>query len=104
MAKVKDTLKTLPREIPVLDLHLSAFQHLHGNSPTLELQGGRVVFLFHADDIFYALSARFNRNEPTPVLDLVNAQRQLRAMMMSRKAEAALIGTGGGGGKTASPG
>jgi len=44
--------------------------------------------LFPADDVFYKLSARFNRNEPVPVLDFVNAQRQLRAMMFSKKAEA----------------
>ncbi len=84
--------KTLPAKIPILDLHLSAFQHLHGNTPTLELQGGRVVFFFPTNDVFYALAARFNGNEPTPVLDLVNAQRQLRAMMFSKKAEAASIG------------
>ena len=104
MAKVKDTPKTLPREIPVLDLHLSAFQHLHGNTPALHLEGGRVVFLFPADDVFYALASRFNQNELVPVLDLVNAQRQLRAMMLSKKAEAAPVGTGGGGGRTTSLG
>jgi len=96
--------KTLPAKIPILDLHLSAFQHLHGNTPTLELQGGRVVFFFPTNDVFYALAARFNGNEPTPVLDLVNAQRQLRAMMLSKKAEAAPVGTGGGGGRTTSLG
>ena len=89
MKKSKGTPKTQPPAIPILDLHLSAFQHLHGNTPTLELQGGRVVFFFPTNDVFYALAARFNGNEPTPVLDLVNAQRQLRAMMFSKKAEAA---------------
>ncbi len=88
MKKSKGTPKPQPPAIPILDLHLSAFQHLHGNTPTLELQGGRVVFFFPTNDVFYALAARFNQNEPTPVLDLVNAQRQLRAMMFSKKAEA----------------
>ncbi len=100
MKKSKGTPKTQPPAIPVLDLHLSAFQHLYGNTPALDLQGGRVVFLFCADDVFYRLAAQFNRNESIPVLDFVNAQRQLRAMMLSKKAGAASNETSGGGGKT----
>lgn len=81
-----------PAKIPILDLNHSAFQHFKGNSPTLELQGGRVVFCFDPTETFYRLSARYNGNEPVPCLDFVNAQRQLKAMML------ALKHTGGGQG------
>jgi hypothetical protein len=73
-------------EVPILDLNLSAFQHLHGNTPQLSIQGSRVVFLFNPDESFFQLTSRYNANELTPILDFVNAQRQLRAMMMSLKA------------------
>lgn len=72
-------------KIPIFDLNFSAFLHLHGNTPELSLQGTRIIFLFNPDDTFYQLSARYNSNEATPILDYVSAQRQLRAMMMSMK-------------------
>lgn len=71
------------KHIPIYDLNFSAFQHLHGNSPKLELQDTRVVFLFNTNDVFYQLSERYNRNESVPVLDFVSATRQLRSMMMA---------------------
>lgn len=71
--------------VPVLDLNFSAFQYLNGNCPQLELQGNRVIFFFAADDMFYRLSEKYNRNETVNVLDFVNATRQLRSMMMSIK-------------------
>lgn len=77
--------KEAPAKIPIFDLNLSAFQHLHGNTPELELQGTRVIFLFDANDTFYKLSALYNSNEPVNVLDFVNCQRQLRAMMFAKK-------------------
>lgn len=75
----------LPTKIQILDLNFSAFQHLHGNTPELELQGSRVIFLFHPDENFHRLSALYNENAPVNVLDYVNALRQLRAMMFSLK-------------------
>ncbi len=76
--------KTLNR-IPLLDLNISAFQHLHGNTPELELQGTRVIFLFNPDDTFYKLSALYNQNTPVNCLDFVQAQREIRAMMLAKK-------------------
>lgn len=85
--------KDSPRKIPVLDIPgLSAFQHLCGNTPEMVIQGSRVVCLFEADDVFYELSARYNGNEFVRVLDLVNSQRQLRAMMLALKGQGAANG------------
>jgi len=72
-------------KIPIFDLNLSAFQHLHGNTPQLELQGTRVTFLFNPDDTFYRISGLYNANTPVNAVDFVNAQRQLRAMMLAKK-------------------
>lgn len=72
-------------KIPIMDLNLSAFLHLHGTTPELSLQGTRVIFLFKPNDSFYKLSAKYNSNESVQILDYVNAQRQLRAMMFSVK-------------------
>lgn len=80
MAKVKASPK-----IPIFDLNLAAFHLLNNNSPTLELQGTRVTFLFNPDDIFYKLSALYNSNSPVNIVDYVNCQRQLRAMMFAKK-------------------
>ncbi len=78
-------MKKTPQRIQLLDLNFAAYLFLNGLRPELELNGTRVTFLFPADETFYKLSLRYNSNEPTPCLDLVNAQRQLRAMMMSAK-------------------
>lgn len=80
-------MKKTTAKIPIFDLSLSAFQHLHDNTPELELQGTRVIFIFNPDDTFSKLSALYNSNSPVNVLDYVNAQRQLKAMMMSFKAK-----------------
>ena len=74
------------RKIPILDVNgLGSFQHLHGNEPEMQMQGTRVTLLFNADQKFYELSEKFNRNTPVNVLDFVNAQRQLKAKMFSMK-------------------
>ncbi len=74
------------RRIPVLDLNQSAFHMLQHDNPQEELQpGGRVAFMHDAGALFYELSARYNQNEPVPVQDFVNCQRQLRARMMTLK-------------------
>jgi hypothetical protein len=75
------------KEIPLSDLNLSAFHLYHGNPPELSLQGSKVIFLFSNDDTFFELSARYNSNETIPVLDFVNALRQLKAVMMNKKLE-----------------
>jgi hypothetical protein len=79
--------KNTPQKIPILDLNFSAYHLLNENAPELSLQGGRVIFLFNADDTFYRLSERYNSNELVHVMDYVNALRQLRAMMISLKRE-----------------
>lgn len=78
--------KSTSKKIPILDIPgLGAFQFMHGNEPELILNGTRVTLLFDADDRFYELATRYNSNEPVRVLDFTNAQRQLKAKMLSLK-------------------
>ncbi len=73
-------------KIPVLDLNQSAFHMLYGDNPHEEMQpDGRVAFMHEAGERFYELSGRYNSNDPVPVQDFVNCQRQLKARMMSLK-------------------
>lgn len=72
-------------KVPLFDVNLSGFQKLHGNEPKLELQGTRVIFLFEPNEDFRRISALYNSNEMVPVLDYVNATRQLRSMMLALK-------------------
>ena len=74
--------------IPILDIPgLASFQHLHGNPPELSRHGTRVIAHFRADNIFDELAAKFNQNESVPVLDFLNAQRQLKAKMYALKGD-----------------
>jgi len=78
--------KNIHQKIPLLDLNQSAFHMLHGDEPEEEIQpGGRVAFMHEAGERFYDLAARYNQNEPVPVQDYVNCQRQLKARMMTLK-------------------
>lgn len=75
-------------KIPVLDLSgLTPFQALLGNTFELVMQGTRASAMFKADDTFYKIAEKFSRNEPVNVLDFLNQQRQIRAMLMSLKAQ-----------------
>jgi hypothetical protein len=72
-------------KVPIFDLNFAAFQKLHGNSPELELHDSRVTFVFTPNREFLELSERYNSNEQVPVIDFVNATRQLRSMMLALK-------------------
>lgn len=79
---------TLIKKIPVLDIPgLGAFQLLHENEPDMESNGTRVTLLFDADEKFYKLAERYNKNEAVPVISFCNAQRQLKARMYSLKSQ-----------------
>lgn len=81
-------VNVLTKKIPILDIPgLGAFQLLHGNEPEMEMNGSRVTLLFDADDRFYELSERYNKNEEVPVISFCNVQRQLRAKMLSLKSQ-----------------
>ncbi len=79
-------MKNLPQKIPILDLTgLTSFQRYHGNHYELVLQGTRAVALFEADSTFYEISEKFNRNESIPVIDFLQAQREVKAELMALK-------------------
>lgn len=78
--------RQIPHRIPILDLSgFTPFQALHGNTFELVMQGTRVTAMFEANELFYRLAERFNNNEPVPILDLLNCQRQIKAKMTALK-------------------
>jgi len=77
--------KDISHKIPILDLSFSAYHYLKGNIPELDKRGGRVIFLFNANETFYKLSDDYNGNVPVNCLDFVNAMRELKAKMLAMK-------------------
>lgn len=79
-------MKTPPQKIPILDLTgLTSFQRLHANPYELVMQGSRGVAMFDANDKFYEIAEKFNRNEPVAVIDFLQAQREVKAELMTLK-------------------
>jgi len=78
--------KSPHQKIPLLDLTgLTSFQRLHGNSYEMVMQGNRGVALFEPSELFYEIAERFNHNEPIPVIDFLQAQREVKAELMTLK-------------------
>jgi hypothetical protein len=71
--------------IKILDIYISAFLSLHGIEPKLELNNGRVVFTFPAEDKVYRLMNLFNSNVDIPVADFVTTVKTLRGKMLTAK-------------------
>jgi len=79
-------MKKLPQKIPILDLTgLTSFQRYWGNEYVLVMQGSRGVAMFDANEKFYEIAERFNRNESIPVIDFLHAQREVKAELMALK-------------------
>jgi hypothetical protein len=72
-------------QVPILDIHLSAFLLLKGKQPKIENQGGRVVFIFDGDESFNKLSEAYNRNESVGVADYATMLRSLRSRMLQAR-------------------
>jgi len=75
-----------PPVFPSSDIYQSAFLQLHGNTPHLSLQGGRVVFLHYADNSLYPLLSKFNDNsEVVPLSKFISALKSLRGQMINMR-------------------
>ncbi len=75
-----------PKAIPILDLTgLTSYHRLNKNSYDLVMQGTRGVAMFEPNKRFYEIMERFNRNEPVNVIDFLQAQREVKAELMSLK-------------------
>lgn len=89
LKKVNTTPKeeeTESKKIPVLEiLSLGAFQVLYGNPHEMIFTGTRATLLFNNDNKFFELAKRYSQNEPVPVIEFCNIQRQLKAQMYAGK-------------------
>lgn len=77
--------ETKKRTLQTLDLYLSAYLSLCGISPSLEINNGRVVFVFSATDDLYKLMTNYNSNVNVPVTDFVTAVKALRGQMLTMR-------------------
>lgn len=73
--------------LQTLDLYLSAYLSLCGISPKLEINNGRVVFVFPANDDLYRLMANYNSNINVPVTDFVTTIKTLRGQMLTMRGQ-----------------
>ena len=78
-------MKGKDQKLPLLDIYQAAYLKLHGFTPQLTLDGGRVVFEFPATEEIYSHCKSFNGNSPVPVMDFVSSIRQLRSRMIALK-------------------
>ena len=67
------------------DLYISAWLVNNGISPQLEVQRGRVVFIFEASEQLYRLCNQFNSNVEVGILDFANEVKRLRGEMLAKK-------------------
>lgn len=77
--------KTERKTLQTLDLYLSAFLSLSGIPPKLEVNNGKVVFVFSVSDDLYELMMNYNSNVNVPVIDFVTAVKALRGQMLTMR-------------------
>jgi hypothetical protein len=77
--------KTEQKTLQTLDLYLSSYLSLCGISPKLEINNGRVVFVFPANDDLYKLMVNYNSNVNVPVTDFVTTIKTLRGQMLTMR-------------------
>jgi hypothetical protein len=75
--------KQMALTFQLLDIYIAAFLILLGIHPKLELNNGRVVFVFPATDDVYKAIANYNSNVNVPVADFVTAVKSLRGQMLT---------------------
>ena len=66
------------KQFQTLDIYMSAFIKLAGISPGLELNNGKVVFVFPVSDELYKLITDYNSNQPIAITDFVTTVKMLR--------------------------
>lgn len=79
--------KAEQKTLQTLDLYLSAYLSLCGILPKLEINNGRVVFVFTANDDLYRLMANYNSNVNVPVTDFVTTIKALRGQMLTMRGQ-----------------
>ena len=76
---------TEKKNLQFLDIYLSAYLSLCGIRPKLEINNGRVVFVFPAVEEVYRLMANYNSNATIPVTDFVTTIKALRGQMLTMR-------------------
>jgi hypothetical protein len=78
-------MKREEQRLTILDIYLAAFLSLHQVTPNLELNNGRVNFIFPSTEQVNKLITVYNRNAVVPVADFAVAIKTLRGQMFALK-------------------
>ena len=77
--------KAEQKTFETLDIWLSGYFSLCAIPPTLEVNNGKVVFVFPVSDDLYKLMINYNSNVNIPVTDYVTAVKKLRGQMLTMR-------------------
>jgi hypothetical protein len=75
------------RRFSTVDINLSSFLELNGLQASLELNNGKVIFVFPANDTLYKFLEDYNSNSLVPVGDFVTRLKILRGQMLTMRGQ-----------------
>jgi len=75
------------RRFSTIDINLSSFLELNGLQASLELNSGKVIFVFPANDTLYKFLEAYNSNSLVPVGDFVTRLKILRSQMITMRGQ-----------------
>lgn len=67
------------------DINTAAYLDLKGITPTLEIEEGKVSFIFPVNDNLYHFLEKFSKNASVPVGDFITCLKILRGKMLTLK-------------------
>lgn len=73
------------RRFSTVDINLSSFLELKGLQASLELNNGKVIFVFPVSDTLYKFLEAYNANSLVPVGDFVTRLKILRGQMLTMR-------------------
>lgn len=73
------------RRFSTVDINLSSFLELNGLQARLEINNGKVIFIFSANDNLYKFLEAYNSNSLVPVGDFVTRLKILRGQMLTMR-------------------
>jgi hypothetical protein len=74
-----------PDRFTTLDVYLAAYLSLNGCRIALEVQSGKVIFVFSQSREVNQFLEKFNSNTPVAVADFATAVKTLRGRMLQAK-------------------
>lgn len=80
-----ETKAAATKTFQTLDIYLASYFFLCGFNPSLQLNNGKVVFVFPASDDILQLATNFNSDVNVPVSSFVTLVKTLRGQMLTMR-------------------